>query len=228
MPNRKRYLNDIFKKYPNNNCFDEVLIKVSVLNAFYSTRLSQASYVLPMAEHIVKNHKEIDSSLGKGRAELVNLIALCRNKYCISFATKYCSFSAKHHNHRRGYPIYDSLAIKSLAYYEEKEEYKSGVFSKNGKKAKGLDNRVKAKNRRDISEFYDVMDGFAKHFELTAFSYKELDKFLWQVGKMYPEELKSEEKISSPLSSLAQKGGGEKEGVKGAWYAFLDFGFDLV
>ena len=100
-----------FITYPNNNEIEDILIKVSSLNDFYSTNIFS---VFPVAKHIL--NLGIDNRLKSNDETLVNDIAnlsINGKKKCFySFATKYCS----HHN-PINFQIYDSYVDKILNYY---------------------------------------------------------------------------------------------------------------
>ena len=80
-----------FITYPNNNEIEDILIKVSSLNDFYSTNIFS---VFPVAKHIL--NLDIDNRLKSNDETLVNDIAnlsINGKKKCFySFATKYCCF----------------------------------------------------------------------------------------------------------------------------------------
>jgi len=107
-----------FKTYPNNNDIDDILIKVSALNDFYSTNIYSPFQV---AKHILNLH--IDDRLKEGDVTLVNDIAKVSmtngnviNFY--SFATKYCS-----HHQPLDFPIYDSFVDQLLRYSRNRDGF---------------------------------------------------------------------------------------------------------
>ena len=186
---QERILSVVFRKYHKHDCLCKVFLKVRLLDTFYSTQLSKhLPSVLCMAKHIFENIKDIDKSLAEekddaeGRAKLVDSIALCRNEntgkdfYFPSFATKYCS-----HHFPDEYPIYDSHVIRMLMHFKDRG------FSSFTKKD------IEGKESRCISEFYRVMEEFRtfKDFGLGfRYSFKKIDKYLWQMGKMHPSKKK--------------------------------------
>lgn len=97
-----------FRLCPDNEDMSAVLLKVSVLNDFYSTNIFK---VYPVAKRILSLH--IDDRLQHGDSTLVDDIkevmisGKTRNHY--SFATKYCS-----HHKPLDYPIYDSYVDEVL------------------------------------------------------------------------------------------------------------------
>ena len=115
---QEKSLNLLFHSYcPDNNQIEQVLLKVSALNDFYSTNIFDTYTV---AKHILKCN--IDNDLGAGNEALVNKIApvtingKTRNFY--SFASKYCS-----HHKPESYPIYDSYVDKMLMHFKKKDKY---------------------------------------------------------------------------------------------------------
>ena len=115
---QEQSLNLLFNSYcPNNNQLEQILLKVSALNDFYSTNIFDTYTV---AKHILKCN--IDKDLSAGNKALVNKIApvtingKTRNFY--SFASKYCS----HHN-SKSYPIYDYYVDKMLMHFKKKDQF---------------------------------------------------------------------------------------------------------
>lgn len=100
--------------YPNNIEIEDILIKVSSLNDFYSTNIFS---VFPVAKHILELN--IDKRLKRKDTTLVNDISNVeingKNKHFYSFATKYCS-----HHDPINYPIYDNYVDKVLNYFRKK------------------------------------------------------------------------------------------------------------
>ena len=146
---------------PENKLLEDILIKVSTLNDFYSTNIFS---VFPVAKHILE--LDIDERLKVGDLSLVNDIAdvkeLDRTFY--SFATKYCS----HHN-PEVFPIYDNYVLRVLVHFKKIDHFSK--FTRN--------------DLKDYIRFNEVLDEFAKFYELENYSKKELDRYLWLVGKEY-------------------------------------------
>ncbi|AJD01244.1 hypothetical protein [Campylobacter lari] len=111
---QEKALEKLFTKtYPKNNDMDDILIKASSLNDFYSTNIFS---IFPVAKHI-KNLK-IDESLENGDLTLVSKIANVKingvNKNFYSFASKYCS-----HHKPLIFPIYDYYVDKVLITFKK-------------------------------------------------------------------------------------------------------------
>ncbi|MFA5948595.1 MAG: hypothetical protein WC806_06580 [Candidatus Gracilibacteria bacterium] len=150
------------KTYPLNKDIDDVLIKVCSLNDFYSTNIFSPFIV---AKHIVS--LKIDDRLKKNDLSLVNEIAKIKIKSkkinFYSFATKYCS-----HHKPEIYPIYDSYVAKLLVHFKRKDKF--AEFKK-----------IDLKN---FQKYHDILMKFKKHYNLNNFTLKEIDRYLWQLGKL--------------------------------------------
>jgi hypothetical protein len=150
--------------YPKNEEMDDILIKVCSLNDFYSTNIFSPFIV---AKHIF--NIGIDSKLAQNDLTIVNEIAQVKinelkNKHFYSFATKYCS-----HHKPEMYPIYDSFVERVLKYFNKVYTF----FDQ-----KQLD-------FKDYIDFRDILVSFQNHFKLNKFSLKEIDRYLWLIGKEY-------------------------------------------
>lgn len=163
---QERALNRLVEKFPSNNNIEEVLIKCCVLNAFYATQIFD---IKPIARHIVR--LAIDTRLQAGDPQLVNDVAVGHGqvssktgmeKNLFSFATKYCS----HHN-PRDYPIYDSYVEKVLIYFRKKDSFSD--FSND--------------DLRNHHIFKKAIFDFRKAYSLNEFSIKQIDQYLWLLGK---------------------------------------------
>lgn len=150
------------RTYPKNTNIDDVLIKVSALNDFYSTNIFSPFQV---AKHIVR--LDIDDRLKEGDITLVNELAKVQMengtvKNFYSFASKYCS----HHNPLE-FPIYDSYVDKVLRYY------------------RGEDSFCEFKNDelRKYTKFKDILLQFKAFYNLDSYTLKDIDKYLWLLGK---------------------------------------------
>ncbi len=152
------------KTYPFNSDLDDVLIKVCALNDFYSTNIFSPFTV---SKHIVS--LKIDSYLAKDDLKIVDKIAQVKmngekiiNFY--SFATKYCS-----HHKPIVYPIYDQYVEKLLMYFKKKDKFSD--FSK--------------QDLRSYPLYKSILVEFRKFYDLESFDLKQIDQYLWQLGKQY-------------------------------------------
>lgn len=168
--NQENALNKLFHEtYPKNNDINEILIKVATLNDFYSTHILN---IFKVAEHI-KNIENLDDRLQKGDEKLVKEIAKVglKNKngkkiIFYSFATKFCS----HHNDK-DFAIYDRYVEKILMHFKKLDD-----FSKNF---------IKKEDLKEYSNFKSILfDDFRVYYKLDC-NLKELDRYLWQLGRKY-------------------------------------------
>ena len=149
-----------------NDNIEDILIKCSTLNDFYSTNIYD---VYSVAQNLSKIDK-IDERLKGGDPTLIKDIAEVKvgkskiERKFYSFATKYCSF-----HQPTLFPIYDSYVEKVL--WEFKKRAGFSVF--------------KLSELKDYPKFKKVVDDFRNYYGLTEFNYKELDQYLWQLGKKY-------------------------------------------
>ncbi len=150
-----------FELCPENKDVSDVLLKVSALNDFYSTHIFK---VFPMAKHIIA--LDVDDRLRAGDVTLVKDIQKIsgRNRNHYSFATKYCS-----HHKPLDYPIYDSYVDRVLRYYRRRDDFSSFDDS----------------DLKDYERFKTILMAFRSFYGLEAFNLKEIDKYIWQLGKEY-------------------------------------------
>lgn len=152
-----------FKTYPNNDNINDILIKASSLNDFYSTNIFS---IFPVAKHIYKLN--IDQRLKMRDETLVNDIADVEingvQKYFYSFATKYCS-----HHLPKDYPIYDSYVEKVLMYFKKIEKFDKFVKD----------------DLKDYKRYKQILINFKKYFDIDEYNLKDIDRYLWQLGKEY-------------------------------------------
>ena len=159
-----------FQTYPQNKDIDDVLIKVSALNDFYSTNIFSPFQV---AKHILG--LKIDDRLQAGDVMLVNDLAKVAmgngtTKHFYSFATKYCS-----HHKPLEFPIYDSYVDKLLRHFKRSDGFAS------------FDNT----DLKRYDTFKNVLIQFRNFYNLDKDSLKELDKYLWLLGKeKFPQKYK--------------------------------------
>lgn len=162
--NQEKALDKLFLKLcPYNFKMEDILIKCSALNDFYSTNIFDIHAV---AQHILS--LEIDIRLDEGDKSLVNDIAHVvvngRDHFFYSFATKYCS----HHQPLR-YAIYDSYVEKVLLAMNKREHFAN----------------FKREELKDYETYMSVIRAFQQRFGLMNYNIKEMDQYLWQLGKWY-------------------------------------------
>jgi len=152
-----------FELSPENKNISDILLKVSVLNDFYSTNIFK---VFPVAKHILSLH--IDDRLRRGDVTLVDdikeVVISGRTLNFYSFATKYCS-----HHKPLDYPIYDSYVDEVLRYYRKLDGFAT----------------FKNDDLKNYTRFKSILAEFRSFYQLDKYNLKELDKYIWQLGKTY-------------------------------------------
>ena len=192
---KENVLKKVFSNSSNDNV-EDVLIKVTLLNAFYSTQLynnpaanpkrRQHADILSMAQHIA-NEANFDAWLRSNdwqdNMKAVNYIAFGDSDWvkrkepkganaindALSFATKYCNWHCPDK-----YPIVDAVA-KGMLYY----------ISKN-KDVKLYDKNLTQKDLKNYEIFCTVFNNFSRivsERDGRTYSLKDIDKYLWQYGK---------------------------------------------
>lgn len=159
-------LSILFQHFYQNNNLQNVLVKVSCLNDFYSTNIRDTYSVAKVIYQL-----NIDTRLQNADLSLVDDIAAETEKNCksarreYSFASKYCSF------HRpEVYPIFDSRNEEILNIYKDEIN-------------------IKPLNLRESYEDYvRIINKYREIFGLECFSYKEIDRFNWIFCNLNNEE----------------------------------------
>ena len=145
----------------DNQSIENILIKCSALNDFYSTNIFKIHNV---AQHYL--HKNIDEKLKTGDLSLVgDLAKITNNEKCFtfySFASKYCS-----HHRPDVYPIYDSYVNKLLKYFRNRDKFY----------------KFKEEDLKEYEEYTKIIHNFRTYYGLESFTIKEIDKYLWLLGK---------------------------------------------
>ena len=173
---QEKALSLLFEQFPNNRDLSEILLKTSVLNDFYSTSIFK---VFPIAKHIMAIN-DFDCRVNKSDVSLVaeveNLSINGNKKVFRSFASKYCSF----HN-PNGYYIIDSYVLKMLKKYS--------AYCKSKKCKDVYQNKFAMVSKcNSYEEYYRIMSRFKRAFNLDNYSKKDIDRFLWVIGREnYPK-----------------------------------------
>lgn len=179
-------LHGLFTAFPSNTDVAEVLLKVIVVNRIYSTSIYA---VVPVAEMIAA--AKIDDLLRAGKQEAVECIrrvsfeaqsGLPKQLNIYSFATKYCALHQPQH-----YVMYDGLVIEKLRQYQVKTQAEGTPFY----------SAFSWDDLKDYSKFKSIVEAFQRHFRLGNFTLREVDKFLWILGKKM---------LSEQSSTAAQSG----------------------
>ena len=177
-------MNLLFKSFcPSNTVLEHILLKVTALNAFYSTNILST---FPVAKHIF--NANIDSRLQAGDPLLVNELAAVtiagKQKYFYSFASKYCN-----HHVPESFPIYDSFVEKMLLHFSGTESF--AQFTK--------------QDLKNYRTFVQVITDFRKFYSLEQFSLRQIDVYLWLAGKdSFPRKYgKLNRTVTAPAVSVA-------------------------
>lgn len=160
--NQERALDKLFLELcKDNHSIENILIKCSALNDFYSTNIFKVHNV---AQHYLLQN--IDERLANGDLSLVSDLAHIeingKSFYFYSFASKYCS-----HHRPDLYPIYDSYVHKLLKYFRDRDGF----------------TKFKEADLKTYQSYSDVILAFRKFYGLDSFTVKEIDKYLCQLGK---------------------------------------------
>ncbi|MGI6671252.1 MAG: hypothetical protein ACOX58_06755 [Christensenellales bacterium] len=165
-----------FELCPKNTDVTDILLKASTLNDFYSTNIFS---IFPVAKHICD--LDIDVRLKAGDVTLVGDIQYVTigdaKKNFYSFASKYCS----HHN-PLDYPIYDSYVDKMLRYFRNRD-----CFSD-----------FQDRDLKNYIRFKGVLIDFRAFYGLDKYNLKQIDQYLWLLGKDYfPKSYRTKKLLSS-------------------------------
>lgn len=152
-----------FELSPLNDDIRDILLKASTLNNFYSTNIFS---IYPVAKHI--RDLGIDTRLKAGDVTLVRDIQYVTigdaQKNFYSFASKYCS----HHN-PLSFPIYDSFVDEVLRYFRNHDRFSD----------------FEDVDLKDYIKFKSVLIDFQTFYGLGKYNLKQIDQYVWQLGKEY-------------------------------------------
>ncbi|WP_104743430.1 hypothetical protein [Helicobacter cinaedi] len=195
---------DETQQIQKDKTLQNVLLKVSVLDSFYSTNLTRSKFgVYKVAKHIaeLESNKQIHQKIRNANPQnynelkdIVKQIAKCnlektiKDKVIIinpySFATKYCF----HHN-QNAFRIYDSFVREVLVFFNNGKSDKSNAKFNIPSKLVGTNFYGKKLTNKELKDydtyntFLQAIDEFAKHYGLENENTRDLDHFLWILGK---------------------------------------------
>lgn len=149
-------------EFSRNTSLRHIIVKCAVLNDFYATNIYQ---IEPVARNIA-SIRDFDKRLEQGDLSLVGEIAKADKvkNFNYSFATKYCS-----HHKPELFPIYDRYVADVLMFLRRKYP---DIF--------------KFKSRESLKDyvtFVEAIEAVRQNFGLESYSYKDIDRYLWQLGK---------------------------------------------
>ena len=149
------------EEFSGHNDLQSVLTKAAALDSIYRTHVLN---LYEAAAHIVEC--DIDELIKAGKPDAVYMIKDVpvgkKTFHYYSFATKYCSFS-----NPSAYPIFDRNVELTLELFRDCDHF--AEFSNS--------------DLKDYGRFKGIIDAFRRFYKLEEFSYKELDHYLWDVGK---------------------------------------------
>lgn len=160
-------LRALFVKFPHNTKLDEVVQKVRLLDVLYSAGATRnAGSARVVAEKIVKI-KDFDKRLKNGDIELVSELTSSFKRKIISFSSKFCALHSEFiYKNEDNFVIYDSLVCKQLKHFKKQDKFtKLGI------------------DTSDYSQFKQILEEFRAFYKLKC-SLRELDWYLWKLGKM--------------------------------------------
>ena len=160
------------KSHPSNSKMDDVLAKVSILNAYYSTRLDSEK----MAKHLIDlaSTCQLDARLSAGDPSVVRDIANIGTREEFSFATKYCALLSPDK-----YPIYDKYVWLFFSKLRQ-----LGFFAKSTNKKFA---NVNQKGCNAYADYVEIYNEFIDKSGIRPFviNYREVDAYIWGATKMY-------------------------------------------
>lgn len=159
---QERCLNLLFQNLcPSNSESEQILLKVSALNDFYSTNIFDTHSV---AEHIRLIRPEDRISLGDFTIvdQIARITIREKTRHLYSFASKYCS----HHN-PEVFPIYDKYVGRMLIHFMNKDRFT--LFAN--------------KEVKVYARFVEIIRAFQNYYSLHRYTLRQLDIYLWLAGK---------------------------------------------
>ena len=149
-------------EFSRNTSLRHIIVKCAVLNDFYATNIYQ---IEPVARNIA-SIRDFDRRLERGDFSLVGEIAKADKvkNFNYSFATKYCS-----HHKPELFPIYDRYVADVLMFLRRKYPE---IFKFRSRE-----------NLKDYDTFVEAIETVRQNFGLEDYSYKDIDRYLWQLGK---------------------------------------------
>jgi len=189
--NQEKALNKLFKELlPKNDKFEDVLLKVTVLNKFYSTKILDTYSLSKKIGEI----KYLDDRLKNGDKSLVDEISTIdeQKRSFYSFASKYCN----HHN-EEAFPIFDSFVEKVIMYLiinDRETIINSNTISNEMKtllSSKTTKSKIQDFLREKYKNFTSILTDIRHVYKLEDVSFCDFDKFLWLWGKdMFAKQFK--------------------------------------
>lgn len=189
----------ISKLIKENSLFDDIYTVVTLINAFYSTRMG-ADMCYKYAKVLYKEHKEIlvclrsNANFDTDCAVVQRILDICeggKNKdktsqdymprTAFSFVSKYFSVLSRHVTNNDRFPIYDNIVARMLHWYL--------CQKKENKTAATVYRSATDKNYKQYAEIINTLCCKNK------IAYKELDDYLWNLGRKIEDILTAQYNI---------------------------------
>lgn len=176
-----------------NSSFDDIYVAVTLINAFYSTRMG-ADMCYKYAKILYKEHKNIwlclqsDTNFDNDCAMVQKILDICEDgkkkektsqdymsQTAFSFISKYFSVLSRHVTHADRFPIYDSVVARMLHWYLcHKNENKNAaqIYS--------------SATNKEYKRYAEIINVLCVEHNIV---YKELDDYLWNLGRKIEDGL---------------------------------------
>ncbi len=144
-----------------------IISRVRKINALYHTHLWEENIIDIVDFLSNKGGIEFENRIVSGDLNVIKELVAQNNRNCFVFATKYCSFV-----NSDCFPMYDSYVASALLNFHNSKPLIDGKL-----------NFEKFRKDCDYKAFKDALDKFVVRYKLYNCSYREIDKYLWLVGK---------------------------------------------
>ena len=158
-------LKELFEDH-NKLMEDTISLRVRRLNALYHTHLWK-KHITEIVRFLHKTGIDFEKRILSGDLAVIKELADRKDRNCFVFATKYCSFVNPDE-----YPIFDSLVGKVLKHFHERKPLVEGALD-----------CEKIRLNYEYEKYKELINEFRTQYGLEDCPYKEIDKFLWLVGK---------------------------------------------
>ncbi len=163
----------LFEKFPRNTNAAEVALKVTCVDAFYSTNATKKVKIPQIAAKIL-SIKDFDARVQRWDERLVAELASFERAKLYSFASKYCFMHNLAVYKRNDYAIYDSFVREKLKAFRRAYKGKCAFAEFKNGELYGVEN---------YGKFVEILRQFIADFKLDC-SLQELDSYFWKMGKL--------------------------------------------
>lgn len=194
-------LKHLVKEHPDHKNVGAVETKVKLLNLFYSTGIQATNL---MTAHILLI-KDIDARLEAGDKSLVAEIATLELtngdvRFNYSFATKYCAL-----HQPTKYPIYDSIVADTFESLFVQGYLPKYAYSRTKSKLPNTFTKGEfAAKLKEYDFFVDLYKYFMELFDLTEFTVRKVDAYIWGAFKVAGEDFEIERLAKLDKKSIAE------------------------